>query len=141
LLHVASFSQLPHEAGQGAILRIRPDGTAEVVLANLTTPIDLAFDRSGRLYVLEFVYARPTGDPYRAKTGRLLRFVPEGDRWTSGHVLVEGLPYPTALLFGPAHSLYISINGAFCPPHRGAVLRFDNLVPQRRGQTPLQFRP
>ena len=141
LVYVASFSQLPHPAGTGAIVRIQPDGTSTTVLGNLTTPIDLAFDRAGYLYVLEFVYATPAADPYRAKTGRLLRFAPQGERWTSEQVLVEGLPYPSALLIGPDDSLYISINGAFSFTRNGAVLRFDNLTAQNWQRPPLQYHP
>jgi hypothetical protein len=141
LPYVASFSQLPHQAGAGAILRLQPNGTAEVVLDNLTTPIDLAFDKAGRLYVLEFIFADTSGDPYREKTGRLLRFTRQGDGWTAAQVLVEKLPYPTALLFGPDERLYISLHGAFSPAQSGVVARFDNLVSQRQGQAPLQYRP
>ncbi len=141
LPYVASFSQLPHAAGQGAIVRLQPNGTAETVLAGLTTPIDLAFDPAGRLYVLEFIYATSTGDPYRNKTGRLLRFVRQGNRWAAGQVLVEDIPYPTSMLFGPNDSLYVSVHGAFSPPHSGVVVRFDGLVSQRQEQPPLQYRP
>jgi hypothetical protein len=139
LPYVTSFSQLPHEAGAGAVLKIQSDGGTKVVLAGLTTPIDLAFDRAGRLYVLEFVYATETGDPYRHKTGRLLRFLPQGDRWGAGQVLIEGLPYPTALLINPHDQVYLSINGAFSPPGSGAILYFENLVQQQGGQPPIQY--
>jgi hypothetical protein len=92
LIYVASFSQLPHEAGKGSIVRIHPNGASEVALGGLTTPIALAFDRDKRLYVLEFVKADPGQDPYRGKTGRLLRFAPAGGGWGSDQVLMEGIP-------------------------------------------------
>jgi hypothetical protein len=139
LPYVASFSQLPHQAGAGAVLKIQPDGAAEPVLTGLTTPIDLAFDRAGRLYVLEFVYASDADDPYRDKTGRLLRFRPQGKGWGAGQILVEGLPYPTALLINSDDQMYISIHGAFSPPGSGAVLQFKDLAQQPGGQMPLQY--
>ena len=139
LAYVASFSQLPHAEGQGAIVRVHPDGTAETVLTGLTTPIDVAFDRAGQIYVLEFVYASADSDPYRDKTGRLLRFSPQGEGWTAGQVLVEGIPYPTAMLFGPKDSLYMSVHGAFSAPQTGAVVRFDDLLTHGPGQAPIQF--
>jgi hypothetical protein len=142
LAYVASFSQLPHQAGAGAVLAIRPNGVIEVVLSGLTTPIDLAFDQLNRLYVLEFVYASETGDPYRGKTGRLIRFTPYGERrWGSPKVLVEGLPYPTALLINTKNEIYLTINGAFSPPASGAVLYFAKLVSQPEGELPIQYRP
>jgi DNA-binding beta-propeller fold protein YncE len=138
-LYVASFSQLPHRAGAGTILSIRPDGTAAVVVGNLTTPIDLAFDRAGHLYVLEFADGDSLDEPYRNTVGRLLRFVRQGDGWGAGQVLVEALPYPTAMLLGPDGSLYLSIHGAFSPPGSGEVLRFDNLAYWTQAQSPLQY--
>lgn len=139
LPYVASFSQLPHSDGAGTILRFQPDGKFSVVLDNLTTPIDLAFDEDGRLYVLEFVYAAETGDPYREKTGRLLRFEREGDGGRVGQVLVEGLPFPTALLIDADDRVYISVRGAFSPPNSGAVLRFDALVQRAGSESPIVF--
>jgi len=138
LPYVTSFSQLPHQAGAGAVLSIA-NGVAHVVLTGLTTPIDLAFDQAGRLYVLEFVYAGETGDPYRNKTGRLVRFLPQGDQWDTGQLLIEGLPYPTALLINANDQLYISINGAFSPPGSGAVVSFSNLTQQQGGEPPIQY--
>jgi hypothetical protein len=141
LPYVTSFSRLPHQAGAGAVLNLQPDGAIELVLTGLTTPIDLAFDQTGRLYILEFVYASQTGDPYRGKTGRLIRFASQGDRWGPAEILVEGLPYPTALLINSANHLYLSINGAFSPPGSGAILHFNNLASQQQRRPPIQYRP
>jgi hypothetical protein len=141
LLYVASFSQLPHRAGAGAILSVQPDGTAAVVLSNLTMPIDLAFDKLGHLYVLEFADGAGSSGPYRNTKGRLLRFVRQGYGWAAGQVLVEALPYPTAMLFGPDDSLYLSIHGAFSPSGSGAVLRFDKLACWTQAQLPLHYSP
>lgn len=139
LPYVASFSQLPHSEGSGAIVRLHPDGSFSVALDNLTTPIDIAFDQAGRLYVLEFVYASSSGPPYLGKTGRLLRFEREADQWGAGQVLVEGLPSPTALLITLDEQVYISIHGAYSLPGSGAVLRFDDLVRWEQGQLPVQY--
>lgn len=139
LPYVASFGGLPHSSGSGQILRLHPDGAFDIARDNLTTPIDLAFDTTGRLYVLEFVYASDEGHPYQGKTGRLLRFDPEGDRWGQSQVLVEGLPYPTALLITSDERVYVSIHGAFSSPQTGAVLRFDHLVQRGRRQSPVVY--
>ncbi len=130
--YVTSFSELPHVDGSGQILRLQPDGNFTVSVDDLTTPIDLAFDQEGRLYVLEFVYAGDEGHPYRDKTGQLLRFEREAGGWGGEKVLVEGLPYPTALLIGPDGSVYISIHGAYSAPGTGAVLRFKSLAERKR---------
>jgi len=137
--YVTSFSQLPHATGDGAILRLHPDGTFDVAIDGLTTPIDMAFDSEGRLYILEFIDGTETDHPYRGKTGRLLRFAPTGTGWQDGQVLIERLPFPTALLIDAEDRIYVSIRGAFSAPETGAVVRFDDLAERSPGLPPLQF--
>ncbi|MEE8376656.1 MAG: ScyD/ScyE family protein [Acidimicrobiia bacterium] len=139
LVYVTSFSELPHAEGDGAVLRIYPNGSSDVAAENLTTPIDLAFDTLGRLYVLEFQEASETGDLYRGTTGRLIRLEPEGDGWVAGRVLVEGLPFPTALLIGDDDRIYISVHGAFSSPGSGVVVRFDDLTQRTPVGLPIRF--
>ncbi len=139
LVYVASFSQLPHVTGDGAILRLFPDGSSVVVADNLTTPIDLAFDKSGRLYVLEFIDDTGSSDPYRGRVGRLLRLDPHGDGWASSVVLVQNLPFPTALLIDGHDRIYISVHGAFSGLNTGLVLRFDELATLPSPDLPIDF--
>lgn len=139
LVYVASFSELPHTKGDGAVVRLNPDGSSAVAVPNLTTPIDLAFDTSGRMYVLEFIEAKETDDPYRGKTGRLIRLEPEVDAWAADGVLVEGLPFPTALLIDGDDRIYISVHGAFSSPAIGLVVRFDDLAAQASIGLPIRF--
>lgn len=122
LAYVASFSELPHGRGAGAIVRIHPDGETSVAVADLTTPIDLAFDRQGRLYVLEFTFAIVEGHPYRDGTGRLLRFEPTSAGWEGGRVLIEGLPFPTDVLVESDGTIYVTVHGAYSEPGQGMVL-------------------
>jgi hypothetical protein len=137
--YVTSFSQLPHTTGDGALLRLHPDGTFDVAVDGLTTPIDVAFDGQGRLYVLEFIDGTETDHPYRGKTGRLLRFAPTSAGWGDGQVLIDRLPFPTALLIDAEDRIYVSIRGAFSPPESGVVVRFDDLAERPPGLPPLQF--
>ena len=139
LPYVSSFSQLPHVEGDGALLRLHPDGTFDVAVDALTTPIDAAFDSEGRLYVLEFISETDTGRPYQGETGRLLRFAAEGDGWGAAQTLVEGLPFPTALLIDGEERIYVSVHGAFSSPRSGVVVRFDHLTERRFERPPLQF--
>ncbi len=96
LVYVTSFSQLLHATGDGAVLRLYPDGSFAVAADNLTAPIDLAFVTVGRLYVLAFIDGTETSDPCHGKTGRLIRLEPQGDGWTEGRVLVQDMPVPTS---------------------------------------------
>jgi len=137
--YVTSFSTLPHTKGQGSVLRLRDDGSFDVAADDLTTPIDLAFDSMGRLYVLEFIGDQESIDPYRGKTGRLLRLNPIGDRWTDMHVLVDHIPFPTALLIDSSDRAYISVHGAFSAPGSGFISRFDDLVDRIADTPPIPF--
>ena len=139
LVFVTSFSQLPHATGAGSVLRLYPDGSFDVAADNLITPIDLAFDTAGRLYVIEFIDGTESDDPYRGKTGRLIRLEPEGDGWTAGRTLVQGLPFPTALLIDGEDRVYISVHGAFSAPNSGLVLRFDDLANRTSSGPPVDF--
>ena len=127
-LFVASFSELPHTRGSGSIVQVATDGTSRVVVDDLTTPIDLAFDSRGRLYVLEFVDAADPVHPYDGESGRLLRFERGDGDWKGPQVLVDGLAHPTSMLIGPNDEIYISVGGAFSAPHSGSVIRFDELA-------------
>lgn len=139
LVYVASFSQLPHAAGDGAILRLFPDGTFAIAADDLTTPIDLAFDSTGSLYVLEFVNDEESDHPYRGKSGRLLRLDQRGSGWADGEVLIEGLPFPTALLIDDEDRIYISVHGAFSEAESGLVVRFDDLRERDTADLPIRF--
>ena len=99
----------------------------------------MAFGGKGRLYVLEFIDGTETDDPYRGKTGRLLRFAPASDGWQAGQVLIDRLPFPTALLIDAEDRIYVSIRGAFSSPGSGVVVRFDALAQRPPGLPPLQF--
>jgi sugar lactone lactonase YvrE len=117
-LYVCMFSMLPHSPGSGALLVVG-EGAVETVAGGLTMPIDVAFDRSGALYLLEFSDGREPSDPYAANGGRLLRIGP-GDERT---VLLDRLNYPTAMAFAPDGDLYISVGGAMNEPGEGGLLR------------------
>ena len=137
--YVTSFSQLPHIEGDGSVLRLHRDGSSTVVAAGLTTPIDLAFDSQGRMYVLEFIDGTESNDPYRDRTGRLIRLEPHAGQWTGQQVLVEGIPFPTALLINDADQAYISVHGAFSESGSGIVARFDDLAIRPTRDLPIRF--
>lgn len=139
LAYVTSFSQLPHATGDGAVLRLFPDGSSVVVADNLTAPIDLTFDTAGRLYVLEFIDDTESSDPYRGRTGQLVRLDPQDEGWTGRRVLVQNIPFPTALLIDRADRIYISVHGAFSVPGSGLVARFDDLATRTTDGPPIRF--
>lgn len=73
-------------AGHGQILEFTPDGTATVFASGLVSPLGLAFDGAGNLFVSD------------SGSGQILEFTPDGDM----SVFASGLSRPTFLAFGPA---------------------------------------
>ncbi|MFB3051531.1 MAG: hypothetical protein ACE1Z0_06050, partial [Acidimicrobiia bacterium] len=61
------------------------------------------------------------------------------DGWIVGQVLVQGLPFPTALLIDDDNRIYISVHGAFSSPSSGLVVRFDDLVQRKSNDPPFRF--
>jgi hypothetical protein len=119
-LYVALFGPWPHPPGEGAVARVSPGRPAELAAAGLTTPIGVAFDRAGTLHVLEMAsgYRPGRGLGFTPDSGRLLRL-----RDGAPEVVVDRLPFPTALLAEPDGSFLIATAGAISPPRAGAVVR------------------
>jgi sugar lactone lactonase YvrE len=122
-LYVALFSLRPHTPGSGEVWAADTAGRLDLVVQGLTMPIDVGFDATGALYVLEFAHSQEPDQPYAPDSGRLLRIVAQG----APEVVLDRLNFPTALAFSPEGALYLAIGGAFTPAGRGAIL----LIPCR----------
>jgi sugar lactone lactonase YvrE len=118
-LYVALFSLWPHTPGSGEIGAVDPAGERAIVLHDLTMPIDVGFDVSGAMVVLEFADGRQPEQPYAPHSGRLLRIAGNGERT----VIDDRLHYPTAMAFSPAGDLYIAAGGAFTAAGEGAIVK------------------
>ena len=88
--------------GSARIHRIAPGEAPQVYAEGFTNVIDIAFDRHGRLLVLEIVKnSLESGD----QTGALIRLNPDGSRET---LLSDGLQMPTGVAVGADGALYLS---------------------------------
>jgi sugar lactone lactonase YvrE len=133
-LYFTMFSTLPHAPGSGEIWSADPAGQLSRAAAGLTMPIDVAFDASGAMYVLEFGDGRQANQPYAGGSGRLLRV----ERDASRTIVLDQLDHPTAMAFAPSGDLYIAVGGAFSAPGQGAILRVQCAVlstPERCAST------
>lgn len=109
---VGNLDTFPIKDGSSKIMKITPGGEITTVYINLSDILGLAFDASGRLYVLE----NTTGNPFPTPgTGKILRV----DRKNGYKEIATGLSLPTAMTFGPDGNLYVS-NLGFGPPPIGA---------------------
>ncbi|NJO13431.1 MAG: ScyD/ScyE family protein [Gammaproteobacteria bacterium] len=119
-LYVGQLTGAPFLRGTASIYRVPPHGgPAQVYLSGLTAIVDLAFDRSGNLYVLEIargLVPGPEADP-GVGAGRLLRKRP-GE---APEVVLDNLVFPGGVAVGPDDALYLTNFGIF--PDAGQVLR------------------
>jgi hypothetical protein len=118
---VGNLDTFPIKDGSSKILKITPEGEVSTIHIDFSDILGLAFDRKGRLYVLE----NTTGNPFPTPgTGTILR-VDGKHQYT---VIAAGLLLPTAMTFGPDGNLYVS-NLGFGPPPVGAGQILKVIVP------------
>jgi hypothetical protein len=112
---VGNLDTFPIKDGSSKIMKITPGGHLTTVYIGFSDILGLAFDKKGRLYVLE----NTTGNPFPTPgTAKILR-VDGKNQYTeiaSGSTSVLSLP--TALTFGLDGNLYVS-NLGFGPPPVG----------------------
>jgi hypothetical protein len=108
--YVGNLGVFPQDPGTSKVWKLTPQGHVSGVAEGFNMVLGLAFDRDGRMYVLQSS-AAPAPTP---GTGSVTRV----DRDGSQHAVVGGLSTPTAMTFGPDGDLYIS-NVGFGPPPVG----------------------
>jgi hypothetical protein len=104
-LYVSQLTGFPFPVGAANIYRVERGSPPEVFASGLTNVTDLAFDRHGNLYVVEFAAnGLGSGDP----TGALIKIRPDGSRET---VLTEGLVNPYGVAIGKHGDIYLTNHG------------------------------
>jgi sugar lactone lactonase YvrE len=104
-LYVSQLTGFPFPVGAANIYRVEPGSEPQVYASGLTNVTDLAFDRDGNLYVVEFAAnGLASGDA----TGALIKIRPDGSRKT---VLSEGLVNPYGIAIAPDGDIYLSNHG------------------------------
>jgi hypothetical protein len=112
-LYVGQLTGFPFPEGEANVYRIE-GGSAQVVARGFTNIMDIAFDRKGRLYVLEI---DSDGLATGGTTGALIRVRKNG---TQHIVMSEGLVHPGGLAIRGRHA-FVS-NCGDCA-NSGSVLR------------------
>ena len=115
--YVGNLGTFPLVQGSSKILKIGMGGHVEVAATGFTAVLGVAFDRRGRLYVLEDTVGSPFPAP---ASGQIVRVGRNG----SHEIIASGLDFPTAMTFGPNGDLYVSAFG-LGPPGLGQVLKID----------------
>jgi sugar lactone lactonase YvrE len=119
-VYVALLGRFPHPPRNGRLDRVAPDGTVGTVARDLSLPIGVAAAPDGALFVLEFASTMRTTPrlEFVPRSGRLLRLAGR-----TREVVVDQLPYPTALLLERDGSLLVSAGGAMGAVGSGTILR------------------
>jgi hypothetical protein len=99
--------------GNGAVVRVDNMGAIEVAVGDLNSPVGVATDSRGTVYVLEFA------DSYHARTGRLIAV-----RGRERHVIADGLDYPTALAWDSRGFVWVATGSPSGEPRTGRLLKY-----------------
>jgi hypothetical protein len=115
--YVGELTGFPFPVGGARVYRVVPGHKAQIYARGFTNIIDIAFDASGRLYVLEIAHNGLLADqPF----GALLRVNKDGSRTL---LVDKGLFFPGGLVVRSPHTMYVT-NCGICPD-TGEVLRLQ----------------
>jgi Tol biopolymer transport system component len=128
--YVGELSGIPLVSGAANIYRVGHAGERpEACVTGFTAIIDIAFDKPGNLYVLEYttgtlfrVAPDRRATPNRGQSGICAQYDAGAQTKTT---VVSGLTNPTAVVVGPDGAFYISNRGN--SPATGEVIRFEPL--------------
>ena len=120
-LYVGQLTGFPFQEGTARVYRLGAQGQPEVYAEDFTNIIDLAFDKAGGLYVLEY---DADGISNGGEAGALIYVSPDGATRTT--ILDDELIAPTGLKIGSDGDIYISNKGVFAG--EGEVLRIENPI-------------
>ena len=116
--YVGQLTGFPFPVGGANVWRVRPGHDPEVFKGGFTNIIDIAFDRRGRLYVLEIATGGLLNAPAdELPVGRLVRVNRDGSTTT---LASEGLNAPGGFVLGH-HTAYTTNNSIL--PGAGQVVK------------------
>ncbi len=115
--YVGELTGFPFPVGGARVYRVVPGEAPQVYASGFTNIIDIAFDRRGRLHVLEIAKnGLLSGD----LTGALLRVNRDGSRQT---LASQGLVAPGGFVIAADGGFYVTNNGVFADT--GQVVRIS----------------
>jgi dienelactone hydrolase len=121
-LYVGELTGFPFQIGTAQIYRINIEGQPEVYAGGFTNIADIAFDKSGGLYVLEY---DADGILNGSDAGALIYVSPDGKTRTT--LADDELINPTGIEIGTDGDIYISNKGFTAG--QGEVLRLKKDTP------------
>jgi hypothetical protein len=128
-LYVGELTGFPFQTGTAQVYRINADGQPEVYAGGFTNISDIAFDKSGGLYVLEY---DADGILNGSDAGALIYVSPDGKTRTT--LASDELINPTGIEIGTDGDIYISNKGFTAGQGEVLRLKIDNHV--KHGEKP-----
>jgi hypothetical protein len=121
--YVGELTGWPFPVGGARVYRVTMDGEITIYAEGFTNVLDVGFDSSGNLYVLEMISGGLENideENLASFAGRLVRVAPDGSMET---VASDGLLIATGLAIGPDDAIYVAHFGLI--PGMGEVVRIS----------------
>jgi hypothetical protein len=114
-----TLGTFPVTPGTESVYKLKLNGDYNSLANGFTTVQGLAYDRKGRLYVLESMTAPGFPGPDELGTGKIIRV----DRLGTLATVATGLSFPSSMTYGRDGNLYVSNFGFGAPPGAGQIVR------------------
>lgn len=120
-IFVSYLSGAPFVPGTAKVVEVLADGSVVDFAPGLTMLVDLKLGPDGNMYGVQFGQFTPEGPVPNSSS--IIRILADG----SAEVVVEGLPFATAIAFTAEGDAYVAING-IAIPQAGMVLLYEGLT-------------
>ena len=124
-IYVGELTGFPFVPGAARVWRVTDEGQ-EVYAEGFTNIIDVAFDGSGNLFVLEMVAGgllNATEDDPSSSAAQIVKVMPDG---TQMDIASDGLVFATGMAIGPDGTIYVSNFGVM--PGMGEVVAIEGVA-------------
>lgn len=120
-LYVSFLSGAPFVPGSAKVVQVDAEGNVSDYATGFTMLTDMQMGSDGQLYVLSFGMFTEEGPVFNS--GYVARILEDG----SAEIIIEGLPFATALALDDNGNGYVAINGLGIP-EAGAVVYYEGLT-------------
>ncbi|MCA9895672.1 MAG: ScyD/ScyE family protein [Anaerolineae bacterium] len=120
-IYVSLLSGAPFIPGSAKVVQVAADGTVSDFALGHTMLTDLKMGPDGNLYAVSFGMFTEEGPVFNS--GSVVRILEDG----TSEVVLDGLPFATALAFDSDGNGYVAVNGVAIP-NAGMVVYYEGLT-------------
>ncbi|MGJ3240720.1 MAG: ScyD/ScyE family protein [Anaerolineae bacterium] len=118
---VSYLTGAPFLPGAAKVVQVSEDGNVSDFATGMTMLTDMVMGPDGNLYVVSFGLFTEEGPVFNS--GYVARILPDG----TPELVIDGLPFATAITFDEDGNGYVAINGAAIP-EAGMVVYYEDLT-------------